>query len=260
MMGGGTTEFTPFLQEIVTDGSANYFHVIVGDPAATAASDGAGGSYTFALEYYIELGSAITYSGGGMMGGSGTEEGSSSAGVLDNGSNPFAQDAGNGTGNPTVVQIRQVLDHQYANGDSFDQQYLKDTFLNKPLISQNVSSSEVTSTFSLDMRGIDHNTSTTPGTITNTLDLIGGQPGLGDFDMATDTQNSSVSGGRYTYSAGTGPNGSDGSYIYWDGGFDPTAIADWSVYCASDQNTGSFSCDPNHPNRTNEGGSGITPF
>ena len=265
MMGGGVTEFTPFLQEIVSSGGKDYFHVIVGDPAAAASGDGAGGTYTFALEYYIELGSAITYSGGccggmGGMGGGGTEEGSSSGGVLDNGSNPFAQDAGNGTGNPTVVQIRQLLDHQYANGDSFNQEFLKDIFVEKPLITQDISSSEVTSNFSLDMRGISYSTSTTPGTITNTLDLLGGQAGLGDFDMATDTDNSTVTGGRYTYTTGTGPNGSEGTYIYWDGGFDPTAIADWSVYCASDQNTGSFSCDPNASGRTTEGGSGITPF
>ena len=265
MMGGGVTEFTPFLQEIVTDGTANYFHVIIGDPLATAASDGAGGTYTFGLEYYIELGSSITYSGGGGggmggMGGSGTEEGSSSAGVLNNGSNPFAQDAGNGTGNPTVVQIRQVMGHQYANGDSFDQEYLKDTFAAKPLITQNINSSEVNSTFSLDMRGISYSTSNTPGTIVNTLDLLGGQAGLGDFDLATDADNSLVTGGRYTYSNGAGPNNSGGTYLYWDGGFDPSAIADWSEYCAPNQNTGSFNCDPNDSRRTNEGGSGINPF
>ncbi len=74
-----------------------------------------------------------------------------------NGADPLKADntwSGNGSANPTRVIMRQI-----DNSPDAYQEFLKDSFDKKPLIYQEVKTSDVISLFQADMRGIDYNTS-----------------------------------------------------------------------------------------------------
>lgn len=203
--------FLPFSQiinvpEIVEIDGTSYYHLIVGDPATD-----------FVQEVYIQRGFSIM---------SNDQPGSASSGVMRNDSDPLGSNGGSGTGNPNRVMLKQVLSQP-----DFTLTFTKDTLANKPVITQSLHTSEIIVFSEINM-GNSTYADTTLGTMINTTSLIGNTraPGrLGDFDMEEDKQISTLTAGQYTYAAGGGDGGSDGSYIYGDGGFDPTSV-NWESY------------------------------
>jgi hypothetical protein len=115
---------------------------------------------------------------------------------------------------------------------TWSQEYNKSLFANKPRITQTSTAADLQSRFDIDMTALDYNTSTTPGTVTYTLQLAGASlPGsLGDFNYATDKGASFVTGGRYVYAAGPGYGGAGGTYTYVDGNFNPNNIKWKQIY------------------------------
>lgn len=224
-------EKTPFLQEMVSDGSANYYHLIIGDPATG-----------FAQETYIRQGSAYFQGGtgsssagnianGGMGGGRGPLDTETGTGTV-----------GTGTGNPTRSQIRQVVG---TPGAEFYQEFLKSSFLTKPKVTQNITIPEIATVFIMDMSAINYSTNSIAGTVTNTLRFINPDASGGNFDMTTDKQASNVTGGRYTWSPGFSSGQSNGTYSYADGGA-PLNTVDWKAFYNPTQNTcWSYSSGPN---------------
>lgn len=215
-MGGGGCS-TPFLQELVDDNGTQYYHVIVGD----VNSD-------FVLEFYIRNGGCCWWSGG--MGGGGTPY-SSSGGDAGNANEPLAAPSisGNGTGNPTRVYMRQIIQDGQVR-----QEFLKTQEAIKPRITQTIDNSASRLAFELDMSNGDYASFSTPAQFVNTMTL-GLTDGSGDFDMATDASQSNITAGQFTYTAGGGHGGSAGGYSYIDGGFDVYGI-DWLSYCDPSQN------------------------
>jgi len=129
-----------------------------------------------------------------------------------------ATTTGTGTGHPRRVVMRQIL-----NDGEFSQEFLKDQFDKKPLITESVSTSEVDIQVQIDMRGSNYSSMDTASPMINTFDLIGGTGApagdTGDFDIATDSQISNVTAGRYVYiEGGPGRNALEGQYFYTDGG------------------------------------------
>lgn len=258
---------TPFLYEKVTVSGTDYLHMVIGDP--TAAENGNG----FAQEVYIQTGTSLHYEGAalatagfipGTAGGGLSAYSSSSLGTcgastgnpatcvpgattLDNGKAPLNADStltGNGSGNPTHVQMRQLLTE---SGVTID--FVKDKFAEKPSITNSIQTSDFSSVFSMDSTGNTYS-STTPSTVTNTVDIL--DPSIpadsAHFDTATGAQQSTVTAGAYTYTANpTYPNstiygGAGGTYSYVDGGAAPAP--DWkSFFDANQTNPWSFQQD-----------------
>ncbi len=253
MMGGRGTDPTPFLQQVVIDPATNitYYHVIIGNPAI-AGTD-------FALEYYVRTtpsgtGGATCYFGcanarvgggmggggmGGGMGGGGPAPLSSSSGTAANENNPLSINpaiSGNATGNPTRVYMRMI-----NNEPGFTDEFIKAKEANKPKITQTVTDQGIAATFSLDMSALGYTgTQNTPGTIVNKLVVT--SPGLpagsANFDIADFAATRNVTGGRYTYTPGTGDGGSAGRYSY-AGGPLTTTVIDWPAFCDPAQNAAS---------------------
>ena len=205
---------TSFLQENV---AGDYIHQIIGLP-----DDG------FVQEVYIATTSDLQANrrndGPGVASGQTSEN------------DPFGR--GTATGNPQRVIMRQRL----QDSDSINE-FLKDVFATKPVITTTVDGGDIVSNFVIDMNEISYNDMNTPGRITNTLVFTGpADPAAADpsqgpqnFDAATDAQDTRVSAGRYTYATGSGRLGSQGRYTYFDGdGFDLNI--DWSIFCDSAQN------------------------
>ncbi|HHM06393.1 MAG TPA: hypothetical protein ENJ19_11750 [Gammaproteobacteria bacterium] len=224
---------TPFLQEVVTDvDGKRYFHVIVGLPPGPG-EDG------FAHETFIQVQDGTTacgntycpYAGGSYNAFSGS------------GDAPLSADltlTGNGTADPTKVITRQVI---VDSAMGLTQEFIKSSFTAKPKITQSVVSSDLSTSFTLDMSNSGYSDLSTPGTMTNTLTFT--DPAIpGGFDAATiPSSGIQITGGRYTY---TGPGQWDssgftpGSYSYWDnGGFD-TSTAQWSSFRDDAQNPLSY--------------------
>ena len=203
------TNQTPFLRkgglelpEIVTDPETGleYYHVIIGSQA-----DG------FIQETYIQRGFAYYQGGSGSaVGGAGNASGG-------NGRDPLSRDPGISTAN-ALANPRRVLVRQIVSDGEINMEYLKDRYDRKARISQALSSTDINSDFAIDMRNSRYDDASTIGAISNTLDLSGVAQGA--FDMASDTQLSNVTGGRYTYSDGSDYGGSAGSYDYIDGNYD----------------------------------------
>lgn len=144
---------------------------------------------------------------------------------------------GNATGNPTTSQIRQVL-----SGGGMAQEFLKNSYANKPKITQTLTTPEITTQFVLDVSAIPYigaAATSTPAIITNTLDFV--DPTIpGKFDMATDKQNSTVSAGNFTWTPGTNTGNSGGVYSYSEGGADVDTI-DWmQLYNPADNTCWSY--------------------
>lgn len=225
---------TPFVYERVIEGGIPYYHMIVGDPASG-----------FAQEVYIRAGvSAPGFITGGSCTGPGTcDEGTSapigsdfsSSGGRGSDNNPVISNAffpleqnptlsGNMSGNPTRVQMRQLL----VDGD-LTLDFVKDRYLEKPSISNTIEDAEFRSVFSMDSTGNLYTNDQTPSVVTNTVEHLGtdlppdvrppgGGPSSAFFNMETDAENSVVTAGRYTWTPGTGPGQSIGTYNYVDGG------------------------------------------
>lgn len=205
---------TPFL----VDGSLNmpaivrdpttgldYYHMIVGSPA-----DG------FIQESFIQ----VSVIAGTIL----SCAGNSCATNLNN-NDPLGGTGlyytGNAASNPRGTIIRQIL----SDGE-ITMEFLKDKYDRKPLITQTIMTSDITSTFKIDMRNSTYDDKNTPAVVTNTFSFT--DPSLGTFDMARDGQKTNITAGRYTYTNGTGNGGSQGTYNYVDGNaiFD----ADWTIY------------------------------
>ena len=245
-MGGGACDNSPFLQEVITLGGADYYHVVVGDTAAA-----------FGLEFYLRTApGAVCWfgcanarvGGGGMngmpgMGGGGISPLSASSGSATNDSAPLSS-TNSGTGRPDAVAIRQV-----NRTAEITQEFLKTRETNKPRISQSLVSANVTLNFAIDMSATNYTTSAA-GVLTLTQAVNEPIPPRGtnpatrsplpsatNFNIANAGPGSSVNitGGRYTYSPGSGDGGSLGVYSYFADSFNVYAI-NWASYCDATQN------------------------
>ena len=225
--GVAADDTTPFVQEVVEVAGVRYYHVIVGN--GTAAGFDAGLAQGFAQEVYIRLGSNVNKFGDltdqptSASGGRGVADGGCVGDTCGNGIAPLRNAAsvftGNGTGNPELVIMRQVI----KDGDLFDA-FEKTSFNQKPKITQRLSAADLTTEFVLDMSNSDYKASTTGdnatrGIMINTLNLI--NPEIqGDFNMATSpVQNSvkNITGGLYTWAPGTNVDFGNSSGVYSDG-------------------------------------------
>lgn len=240
-MGGAGCDGTPFLQEVVTIGGTDYYHVVVGDSAGA-----------FGIEYYLRtapgavcwFGCAGARVGGGMGGGMGGPSPlSASSGSATNDSAPLAS-TNSGTGRPDVVAIRQI-----NRTPEITQEFLKATESNKPRITQTLTSANVTLNFGLDMSTINYQTSAAGSiTLTQAINEAIPPPGINpvtraplpsssNFNIASAGPGSvtNVTGGRYTYSPGAGDGGSLGAYSYFADRFDVYNV-NWASYCDPVQN------------------------
>ena len=188
-----------FLQEVAKDGT---FHVIVGDPKSD-----------FALEFYIKGASNLV------------------TGYLDNDKNPLSSNStmtGNGAGDPTNVQIRELVKNAGMN-----QEFLKALNAKKPKISQDINDASLSSKFAADMTNSTYS-QMFGGTITNleTIFDTGSKPlAAASFDMSRDASvGSYVTAGKYT-----NPGGEFKKYTYVSGGFDVYNIK-WVDFCDPKQN------------------------
>lgn len=214
--GGSDPDKTPFLQEIVRGSdNRNYYHVIVGDPDSG-----------FAQEVFI-MASGRSWQGG---------MGSASGGIAftANSQSPLAAAAvsGNATGNPTRVVMQQIV-----AGGGVHQEFLKDEFQFKPLISHTLDSDGVHMEFVADMRHLSLADMSTAAAVTNRITFTDPDSGnAGNFDLAFDAPQSHVNAGQYLWTPGSGPGQSSGSWQYQDGGaFDPTLV-DWIFFRHAEEN------------------------
>jgi hypothetical protein len=250
---GGTTggnDGSRFIQDRVTIGGVEYWHVVVGDPATG-----------FAIESYVTSHNVAVSSANSKRGGSPDSGGNERAllaivepnlkapGLLGQSNMPFAnllgnsRDplgigvspstdfqpydlSGNGTMNPTRMTMRMVVSDSDISLDVF-----KPLLDRKPFISQTTLDTEMIGRFVVDMRSVSYDTLNKIVPITNTLTLFGSaifNSGSGDFDMGM-AQRSNVTAGQYTFTPGTGWNSADGwdsvgstfdegNYTYADGG------------------------------------------
>lgn len=229
---------SPFLYERVTQDGTVFYHMILGNPDSG-----------FAQEVFIQVGGNNNIYTGAALGPATTEgaagplanASSSSRGFADGVSsdggsqiNPLSQDnvfTGNSSGNPARVQMRQLL----VDGD-LTADFVKNTFLDKPNITNSIDTGEIRALFFMDSTGNRYDTMATPSVVTNTVEHL--DPNIPQasavFDMAEDAQNSTVTAGRYTYAPVTGPGagtnfgGAGGSYQYFDGGANTNP--DWSSF------------------------------
>jgi hypothetical protein len=234
---------TPFVYERVLDGTTPYYHLIVGDPASG-----------FAQEVYIQAGFFGQTGGscrgpincGGTASPIGPDHSASvgdtavAFGFEGNGFDPLASDAvssGNSSGNPSRVQMRQLV----TDGD-LTVDFVKDRYAEKPSITNIIDAADLNATLIIDSTGNPLSSAATASAVTNTVELRGpnlpedvsppgGGPSSVRFDMSTDAQNSSVTAGMYSYTAGSGAGGSSGTYNYADPTHNSANInPDWSSY------------------------------
>ncbi|MCC6207128.1 MAG: hypothetical protein IT488_03100 [Gammaproteobacteria bacterium] len=241
---------TPFVYERVLDGTTPYYHLIVGDPESG-----------FAQEVYIQAGYTAQTGGNcrgpvscagiaDPIGPSVSASGGDTAvsfGFEGNGFDPLSSDAvssGNASGNPSRVQMRQLV----TDGD-LTVDFVKDTFAEKPSITNTIDAADLNATIVIDSTGNPLTSAATASVVTNTTELLGsnlppdvsspnGGPSSVRFDMATDAQNSHVTAGMYSYTPGSGPGGSSGTYTYsegsaninpdWGSSFDTRETNPWS--------------------------------
>lgn len=258
---------TPFYQERKSIDGRTYWHQIIGDP-----------SQGFATEVYIEVESSfflLSTSGGRpstfKLPGFENQSG--------NGWDPLGFDptndtnfTGNGTGNPTKVIMRQVMDGEWDDATktwqcgnaAFCSEFIKSEFANKPTITQQINDpiALFQSTFQVDMSNLTYSDATTPANITSQIIISDPQipdgGAAGNFNLVSNVNgttidvggrlpqasNVNVSGGRYTYTPGAGWVTIDfvdawdyqaGIYDYDTDKFDQTAI-DWANYFDPAQN------------------------
>lgn len=220
---------TPFVYQVVQQNGQNYYHMIVGDPESG-----------FAQEVYIEAGGANIFPQAGSA--SLVRQSSSSGGAIDpsceselgcfantNAENPLSSDpafSGNASGNPSRVQMRQLL----VDGD-LTVDFVKDRFAEKPVISNVIDADDLLATFVIDGTG---NLYTTPDSspVTNTVEHRGADlppQASARFDMAVDAPDAHVTAGQYT---STNPAAGErgGPYTYADPLEDVNLAPDWSSF------------------------------
>lgn len=261
MSGGGNRrdeDKTPFLMETVVVDGKKYIHMIIGIGVA-----GYDGTQPFGQEIFIGnstgdgkdcgagFGTACAYSGGNMEVSSGTLESISGSGwdtlKGDTFVNGYQTGSGNGTGFPTQVVMRTVI-----NDGEMRDEFLKERLAFKPKITQTFSDATFTTTFINDLSNSNYSTKTVPGLMTNTLTFV--DPTInGNFDSNATTQTfktakaqvSVINGGMYTFVEGAGWTGDNiwqnGSYSYNDPAVGANiANTDWNLYRNAAENTLDF--------------------
>ncbi len=154
------------------------------------------------------------------------------------------------SGNGTMDPSRVVLLMQMSDANVSVEVY-KPTLTRKPRVSQSLTDGGLSARFVADMRGLDYNTLKQAAPLVNTLSL--NDPdlparGVADFEMEF-AQKSRVTAGQFTYSGGgwTAEGGWDvpdsvfipGVYTYSDGkGFDVLNV-DWTSFFDPTQNPNS---------------------
>ncbi len=244
------------LPQVVTDGTYNYYNVVIGSEAEG-----------FVQQTYIRMGYFIGFQGqnnpyapaksvmtwkfaahipdgawGSASGGSPTVDltATNPRWLTNHVNNAFyplqgtaTVDDGNGSANPNLVMTRQLL-----NVGEIRQEFLKSGFSTKPKITQNLRAADITANTVIDMSNSVYS-STTPGTFNHSQRIIappGQLPGgAANFDYASDRDptRSGTNAGAYRYIddplIATGPGQSGGRYEYVSGNFDLDAV-DWSAY------------------------------
>src|SRR3569623_1657325 len=217
---------TAFLQEQLTLGGQLYFHVIVGDFTKDKMSQ----------EVFIKA-SSVNQSFSGIRVSDGVVNGSDQTFNMGSPYSSTSSNTGTGSANPNSVIMRQII-----NDGDISMEFLKDSFSQKPLITQTISNAEMVNTMTMDMRGknysqltpIDHTA------VTNTLDLLGAtrQGTQGNYDLQEQAQTSHISAGGFTYISCCGIGGSGGVYTWSDpiDNFQPMN-RNYQGYCNASQNT-----------------------
>lgn len=222
---------TPFLQELYVDPQTNqsYYHVIVGLPESGFVQE----TYIRANGQPWEGGLGSASLGDGICRFDRTQYNINECNMGDvlgaTHDNVFT---GNGSGDPRAAQIRQLVGGTWndatkswtcGTNDTFCQQFLKNSFSNKPVITQTLqdAATGMKGFVQIDMSNSDYATDAIAGTLSNTLEFTLPQfidiPG---FNFATDKSEagSRVTAGQYIFT-GTGPtNATLEPYRYIDGG------------------------------------------
>lgn len=236
------TDQTPFVYQRVTDeNGVTYYHMVVGNP-----DDG------FAQEVYIQYGGANLFPGT-ATGVNLARQSSSSGGAIDpfcadefgcgagtNAESPLASSqalSGNATGNPSRVQMRQLLVD--VDGD-LTVDFVKDRFLEKPTITNIIDTGDIEATMIINGSG---NLYSTPNSsqVTNTVVHRGDNrppEASASFDMANLSEqpgsNVNLTAGQYTT---TNPAAGSvaGPYIYADPRESVNLAPDWASFFDHDQ-------------------------
>lgn len=268
----GNHDPTPFSEYPITIDSVVYYHVIVGDP-----------STGFAMESYVRAGPValvgasqndIANTGGGFsLDGGGNlrslagdpssvpTTATNSLHNVWNSANPLGdyRISGSGGNAPDHSAFRMVMTS--AKGD-MSLEVSKPFLDKKPLITQTIQDGTMTSSFSADERGLNYNQDGTAAPVTNTLVLSDPSiPGAGaaNFSM-TQSQQTLVTAGRYTWTPGTGwDNDAHDPSLGWDTagstfgfgtytyvgetGFQPLTF-DWGTVFDYAQNANACSAEP----------------
>ena len=218
-----------FMQEIVNDGTNDYYHVIIGDP-----------DEDFAQEYFIQGGWGtwlgysdypLSASEGGLNGGADAKPANMGIEFV----SPLAETAlsGSGTGAPHRVTFRQII-----RGAGFEQEVLKEFYDKKIKATQTITDDELVSTFIVDMSAIGYADSSTNGTMVNTMtvtDKVSGDV-YTDFDIHDQNNDAYIANARYIHTGGIPFKGSNGNYVYEAGGEFDVYSVDWSAYRNADEN------------------------
>lgn len=247
--GSADPDRSAFLQEIVTIQGIQYFHMIVGgvdssgNPVNPTSTNEA--TIPFAQEVFVRTQSG-TFCFATVCSASGGNE--SGFGNNGNGNDPLANNmlssgTGNRSGFPTRVMIKEIM-----NDGQISQVFLKDTFANKPKITQTITSKDtggaidMTADFIIDMRNSTYSDNTKAGLITNKVTFAGANANIpGNFDVngpsndftTANAGTTNVTGGRYTFVEGSGGNSGtfgQGTYAYISAGDDAVSNLDWNAF------------------------------
>ena len=229
---GAHQDGTAFLQEHLVLSGQDYYHIIVGDYTKD----------TMVQEYFIKA-SGDSYSGGGRGSipnfSASIGDGSSDSNAEYNITNPYSTNSsltGTGGGNPNSVIIRQVI-----NDSGTYQEFLKDSFSNKPLMSETITDSDMSAVFSMDMRGKTYsdNTPITVANLVNTVTLTGATRfnTAGDADVQSQQDEVHLTAGAFTYTAASGDGGGGGTYTYTEPFiFTNPMNQDYAIFCKPSEN------------------------
>lgn len=220
-----------FMQEIVSDGTNQYYHVIVGDPIQDA----------FAQEFFIRTAGCCWFTAKGpannpMFGAAPLSASWGDTGkLLSSALFPLAPVtlSGNGSGNPSRIYMKQI------NQDT--EMYLefnKAFETKKPTIIQVTQDANFKSDFKLDNSNAGYSEMIAAKEFKNTLTVYdnGKEFSVGGFDAANNAQKPVVTGGMYTYLEGPTMDGSFGMYFYEEAEYDPVYI-NWLSYCDPAENS-----------------------
>ena len=252
---------TIFRNERVGTPTGIYWHVVIIDP-----------DNNFAMEMYTPVSGFFLSNSGGRepvfftLNGNLEQWSGNGWDPLESTHKTFGPDnvsfSGNATGDPRKVMIRQILGAgELAPGTQdvrdwlcdpgeFCQEFLKAEFDLKPIITQQIESTKINALFELDMSEISYSEQNIAGDIRIKLGLFDESlPSLEpfSFDSTTDRFQPSVTGGKYTYTAGMGwyddGDGDSfyafepGSYLYEDGEVKTSHLEqDWMMFYDPSQN------------------------